>query len=466
MAKRYDWNPHKKVNKFLECLKGDAFVYVTTLNITHSFDEMKYRLEKRFDVQDSATTLRKKLSELIQRDDKHDIAEYHAEVHFLTMKAYPNSDPTTIDDIATNQFLGGLVDREAAKHVYMRHPVDYFQALQFIRDYQAAQVNLTGARLISHPLGFAQSNSVTSQQPVAPVVSYPGFPTSSQSSVGLGFPTTAPGHPAGTPAVVAPSTGVSNVQQGFSASIPVATQVVSASMPYQAPPTYTVSASQSYDPRVQHTYHHNVPQSVPQGVPQDSVPGMPQNTFYADSFSTSGVGTHRLDYVGQGDIAVDNLAAPSTVYKATPSEVSKSLDYAHLEQENRNLKRDFKAFKDYVIRRITPERSGRSPSPRESRGNSRPRSPSPQSGCFQCGSLEHLVKDCPERQRLGGKSPTRGRCFECNSTLHQAKDCPSKQGRALSPKRDGCFECGSKDHRFRDCPRRQIPMSSSGDGPN
>jgi cellular nucleic acid-binding protein len=76
--------------------------------------------------------------------------------------------------------------------------------------------------------------------------------------------------------------------------------------------------------------------------------------------------------------------------------------------------------------------------------------------CWNCGSVDHLSRDCPnpptEESAAAGaarqpRKPGRGqRCFNCGETGHIASECPQKD---MGPK---CYRCGQNGHIGRDCP--------------
>mmetsp|Transcript_16313 Transcript_16313/g.43974 ORF Transcript_16313/g.43974 Transcript_16313/m.43974 type:complete len:226 (+) Transcript_16313:56-733(+) len=73
--------------------------------------------------------------------------------------------------------------------------------------------------------------------------------------------------------------------------------------------------------------------------------------------------------------------------------------------------------------------------------------------CWNCGSTEHLSRDCPNppneeaEANRPARKPARGqRCFNCGETGHIASECAHKN---LGPK---CYRCSQYGHIGRDCP--------------
>lgn len=71
--------------------------------------------------------------------------------------------------------------------------------------------------------------------------------------------------------------------------------------------------------------------------------------------------------------------------------------------------------------------------------------------CFNCGSYEHSLRDCPTPRRPG-KLPFAS-CFICKQSGHISRDCP-ENANGLYPKGGCCHICLQKTHFARDCPER------------
>jgi hypothetical protein len=113
---------------------------------------------------------------------------------------------------------------------------------------------------------------------------------------------------------------------------------------------------------------------------------------------------------------------------------------------------------------------------RSSRSTS-PRRP-PYQGCYQCGSKDHWIANCPKSQP--SLSPIT--CTNCNDDSHATEHCLKKPGKrsssrspsatrdSKSPKKDKsqqtCHNCGRKGHYAYECPTRTGRSPSPSAAPN
>ena len=70
--------------------------------------------------------------------------------------------------------------------------------------------------------------------------------------------------------------------------------------------------------------------------------------------------------------------------------------------------------------------------------------------CFNCGSREHALRDCPDKNEGYLYFAT---CFYCKEKGHLSRDCP-KNEEGIYHKGGCCYECGSKRHLAKECPER------------
>eukprot|EP00931_Biecheleriopsis_adriatica_P066932 TRINITY_DN41150_c0_g1_i1.p1 TRINITY_DN41150_c0_g1~~TRINITY_DN41150_c0_g1_i1.p1 ORF type:complete len:253 (-),score=57.53 TRINITY_DN41150_c0_g1_i1:74-742(-) len=166
------------------------------------------------------------------------------------------------------------------------------------------------------------------------------------------------------------------------------------------------------------------------------------------SFTNPGPPEQLIRKVTQGEAWIDDVVAG--VVKMLPEAIAHAEKHVEMDEATKQELAEF-----HEESRLRAGKGGG----KKGRGGGR-RRPSDE-GCFNCGNLDHLARDCPNKGRSKGRDGDQA-CFNCGDRGHIARDCPepSRKGKGKEssgrgrPRSDACFTCGESGHLARDCPER------------
>ena len=106
-SKRYQWSDEEKMDRFVECFRGHASKFITTLplSVQENFDRLAKMMEDRFNRKDPPTRSRKRLEDLRQKGETDD--ECAEEARRLVARAFPTVAIELQEELAAEAFLKG-----------------------------------------------------------------------------------------------------------------------------------------------------------------------------------------------------------------------------------------------------------------------------------------------------------------------------------------------------------------------
>jgi len=171
IAERRDWSKRKCANRLFDCLSGIALEYANKLSITSDYRKLKKEMGRRFDNKDAPVSARRKLQFLRQMDSET-LEEFSQRVHFLAIDGYGKSGKHTVEQIATETFLRGCREKEAAKAAMEKGPNSIHKALKYVKESLANQRAIFGTKsntsYIQRQVSFADKNGFSSDSERSP----------------------------------------------------------------------------------------------------------------------------------------------------------------------------------------------------------------------------------------------------------------------------------------------------------
>ncbi|KAL5011242.1 hypothetical protein ScPMuIL_011676 [Solemya velum] len=131
-ARRCGWPEEEKLDRFVECLRGQAIKYLSALppQVMNNFNELKRQMENRFDRKEPPTTARKRLADLRQKHESNE--QFAEEVRRLVTLAYPTVGMELQEELAAEAFLKGYKRPKTAYEALGRQPKTIAAALDIV----------------------------------------------------------------------------------------------------------------------------------------------------------------------------------------------------------------------------------------------------------------------------------------------------------------------------------------------
>ena len=130
--KRYQWSDEEKLDRFVECFRGHASKFITTLplSVQDNFDRLAKMMEDRFNRKDPPTTARKRLEDLRQKGETDD--EFAEEARRLVARAFPTVTITLQEELAAEAFLKGYRNSRVGYEALNKAPKTISEALDIV----------------------------------------------------------------------------------------------------------------------------------------------------------------------------------------------------------------------------------------------------------------------------------------------------------------------------------------------
>ena len=132
-AERYGWSSKKMAHHLLDCLTGRALEYIRETDCDYRYEDMRSRLSRRFGKHDSARSIRRQLQSVRQKENET-LEEFSERVEKLALQGFTGGSMKTVDQIAVEHFLKGLLDKKVAENIMTRNPKNLKKAEKYVRD--------------------------------------------------------------------------------------------------------------------------------------------------------------------------------------------------------------------------------------------------------------------------------------------------------------------------------------------
>ena len=133
-ATRFEWDDQQKLDNLLLCLRGKALKFFSTrpTSVQNNFVDMMDKMTRRFGNKELPHSIRRQLQDVKQQIEES-IEEYAERVQELATDGYVDASEDIVEMMATEAFLRGCSDKQAALLAMDKNPSRIDKALQYVK---------------------------------------------------------------------------------------------------------------------------------------------------------------------------------------------------------------------------------------------------------------------------------------------------------------------------------------------
>jgi hypothetical protein len=132
IAAHREWSIHKKTFRLQDCLSDLALEYARRVNQNGDYKDLKRHLKRRFSIKEVPPLACRQLL-FTKQHEKGSVDKFAQRVYFLVLDGYESCEGNVLDEIATDIFLRGCRDKEAAIKAMDREPLTLQKAVKYVR---------------------------------------------------------------------------------------------------------------------------------------------------------------------------------------------------------------------------------------------------------------------------------------------------------------------------------------------
>ncbi|MCG8034644.1 MAG: hypothetical protein JAZ03_21075 [Candidatus Thiodiazotropha taylori] len=146
ISRRRGWTKRKRLARLFDCLSETALEFANRCEGQTSYRKLKKELSLRFDLKDAPVAARQRLHLMKQSEDEG-LEVYLQRVLTTAMDGFSTADNNTIQHLATESFLRGCRDKEAAALVINEGPHTIQEACQKLKTVVANRKAIFGTKV-------------------------------------------------------------------------------------------------------------------------------------------------------------------------------------------------------------------------------------------------------------------------------------------------------------------------------
>ena len=150
IAEKYQWDKDTKLMKFVEVVDGKALEFFSTLTTLeqNTYRRVSAKFETRFGKREDARTARNKLHVISQKKEEP-LAEFAERTQWTAQNAWGREGPRMVGVTATEAFLHGIRDQDAALTVMNKKPENLDEAAELVKEVIQNRLSLEDHKCVS-----------------------------------------------------------------------------------------------------------------------------------------------------------------------------------------------------------------------------------------------------------------------------------------------------------------------------
>ena len=165
-ANRRNWRNKRKTGRLIDCSKDIALEYARKVNKDDDYDSLRKKMKRRFSKKPEPVTARRQL-QYVRQQEHESLEDFAHKVYVLALDGYEKCDDDAIEDIATEAFLRGCKEKEAAIKAMEKNPVTLSKAIKFVKTSLANQKAIFGSAktsLAQRQVTFSDTEGTNSKE--------------------------------------------------------------------------------------------------------------------------------------------------------------------------------------------------------------------------------------------------------------------------------------------------------------
>jgi hypothetical protein len=126
------WRNRRSTGRLLDCFKDIALECARKVNKDDDYDSLRKKMKRRFSKKPEPVTARRQL-QYVRQQETESLEDFAHKVYVLALDRYEKCEDDALEDIATEAFIRGFKEKEAAIKAMEKNPVTLSKAIKLVK---------------------------------------------------------------------------------------------------------------------------------------------------------------------------------------------------------------------------------------------------------------------------------------------------------------------------------------------